>query len=174
MLLPKELREISGFPGYFVSSGGRVFSTFYNRGTDFRELKLKRGWHGYMEVTLYSSGDSPKTMLVHRIVALAWLPAPENSSFIQVRHLDDDPTNNEVSNLAWGTAATNNRERSTTLLTEQKVREIKELLKIHRRSRGETGHADGKLTYAEIGKMYGVSKLTISSIANGKSWRDVD
>lgn len=43
---------------------------------------------------------------VHRLVALVYLPNPDNLPFVM--HKDDDPFNNCVDNLQWGTAADNN------------------------------------------------------------------
>lgn len=60
---------------------------------------------GYMHVTLCKDGKQ-KAMGVHRIVALTFIPNPENKS--QVNHIDGDKSNNHVDNLEWVTAAENN------------------------------------------------------------------
>ena len=49
--------------------------------------------------------DTPQQYLLHRLVALAWIPNPNNKE--QVMHLNDDRTNYLVENLQWGTARDN-------------------------------------------------------------------
>lgn len=68
--------------------------------------------HGYVEDYFYSDdivdkhkGDYKR----HRLVAEAFLPNPENLPI--VRHLDDNPLNNSVDNLAWGTYKDNAQDR---------------------------------------------------------------
>lgn len=57
---------------------------------------------GYMQVTLTRDCISRRSR-VHRLVAEAFL----DGSGPVVRHLDGDPTNNHVENLAWGTQSDN-------------------------------------------------------------------
>jgi hypothetical protein len=47
---------------------------------------------------------------VHRLVAEIWLPDPLPGQ-IQVRHLNGDPFDNRLENLAWGTARDNAEDR---------------------------------------------------------------
>jgi hypothetical protein len=50
-------------------------------------------------------GKKTKGHRVHRLVALTYLPNPKN--YLVVRHLDNNPLNNHVSNLDWCTQSTN-------------------------------------------------------------------
>lgn len=100
----EEWRDIPGYPGYQVSNTGKVRSYVKNRhgvGDDSHILKPVCNRHGYETVCL--GRDNRK--LVHRLVALAHIPNPENAPI--VRHLDDNPKNNNVGNLAWGTQTDN-------------------------------------------------------------------
>ena len=54
----------------------------------------------YNKVTLSMDGEVQQ-WLVHRLVALAFLPNPEQK--LEVNHKDGDPTNNSVANLEWCT-----------------------------------------------------------------------
>lgn len=56
--------------------------------------------NGYKVVCLTKDGKS-KTVFVHRIVAMAFLPNPENLPCIN--HKDEDKTNNFLENLEWCT-----------------------------------------------------------------------
>lgn len=58
--------------------------------------------HRYVEL---HDGNNHKKMSIHRIVAETYIPNPHN--YPLVRHLDGDPCNNWVGNLAWGTSEDN-------------------------------------------------------------------
>jgi len=92
----EEWKPITDYPEYEVSSLGQV------RRND-RILKL-RNTRGYHRVVLYKNNES-KSKQVHRLVALAFLPNPENKS--QVDHIDRNRTNNMVTNLRWVTCSEN-------------------------------------------------------------------
>ena len=99
------MRQIPGYEGlYSVTTDGRVWSEarVYINGkvNSGKYLKPDVLATGRLQVTLYSRGK-PTRYLVHRLVAMAYLPNPK--SLPVVRHLDDNPLNNTPVNLAWGT-----------------------------------------------------------------------
>ena len=97
-------KDIYGYYGYQVSSEGRVRSFVNNRhGTynNFHILKPVCNHGGYPTVCL----GRGKRKLVSRLVAEAFIPNPRNLPL--VRHMDDNPLNNNVENLQWGTQKDN-------------------------------------------------------------------
>lgn len=60
---------------------------------------------GYSMITLYKSGK-PKSYFIHRLVAQAFIPNPNN--YKEINHIDKDRKNNNVNNLEWCTRAYNN------------------------------------------------------------------
>jgi hypothetical protein len=93
---------------YEVSNLGNVRSyvDFHGKiGTTPHVLKLHKGNHGYLMVMLYSE-DKHKYVLVHRLVAEAFIPNP--NGYRCVNHKDENKENNIVGNLEWCTHKYNN------------------------------------------------------------------
>lgn len=86
---------VDGFPDYVVETDGRIFSKKTNK-----YLKPGINSNGYLSVELFNNGES-KRLLIHRIVAKAYIPNP--NSFPQINHKDENRSNNDVSNLEWCT-----------------------------------------------------------------------
>lgn len=102
----EEWRPVAGYPGYLVSSHGRVVSMRPWRGQGSRELRGAPHQKGYRTVQLCRHGEAPKRFLVHALVAEAFL-GPRPADMPHTRHLDGDPSNNAVWNLSYGTASQN-------------------------------------------------------------------
>ena len=91
------IKQIKDYPDYWVSTLGNIYSM--KNGKE-KELKQGKGSRGYLQVSL-----SSKTYSVHRLVAQAFIPNPDNLP--QVNHKDESKENNCVSNLEWCTAEYN-------------------------------------------------------------------
>ena len=93
----KQIREM---PEYWVSDKERVWSNISN---SFVEGS-PNGKCGHIDLSLRNNGRRVHKYL-HRVVAEAFIPNPHKHPI--VRHLDDDPSNNSIENLSWGTQIDN-------------------------------------------------------------------
>lgn len=106
---------------YEVSTHGRVRSIdkLVNTGIRHSDKRLRKGRvlkpnlkrAGYLTVDLSDQGKT-KTILVHRIVATAFLDSKEKQ---QVNHRNGNKTDNRLANLEWTSAAENVQHRFTHL-----------------------------------------------------------
>ena len=69
-----------------------------------KELKVYSDDEGYLRCSLSANGTA-KLVLVHRLVASAFIPNPDNKP--QVNHIDGNTANNNVTNLEWVTQTEN-------------------------------------------------------------------
>lgn len=104
--MKKEIwKPVVGYEGlYEVSNFGRVKSLNCYNYKEPRIMKLGKRQDGYLSVGL-SKNNTQKTRIVHRLVAEAFIPNPNNLEM--VNHRDEDRTNNHVENLEWCTRAYN-------------------------------------------------------------------
>ena len=121
-------RSISGYEGlYDIDRSGRVFSLErivirgMNLPTKMKEVIVKQSLNqcGYPRVTLWKNGRR-KRFLVHRLVALSFIPNPHNLPL--VNHKDENKTNPCDWNLEWATHGYNvsyskNREEEPQYMT---------------------------------------------------------
>lgn len=158
---------------YQISDLGRVKRTARtiacenNVIRNVREIILKEGTNscGYPTVNLSKKG-TVKTVLVHRLVAIAFIPNPENKP--QVNHKRGNKKDNRALRLEWCTAKENQQHASATglspkgdrhsvaKLTWEQVREIRKSNLYHR----------------ELGEIYKVSRRTIGNIKNNDTWKE--
>lgn len=93
----EEWKEIEGFDGkYWVSNLGNVYSTYIKHNLAFN--KNKSG--NYVGVVLTKNGKQYRYQ-VHRLVAQAFIPNPNNLSC--VNHKNEVQDDNRVDNLEWCT-----------------------------------------------------------------------
>lgn len=117
-------KDVVGYEEFYqVSNNGRV-----RRKRDGKIYKNRTFTNGYKNVLIYKDGKwhrtGGKSELVHRMVAMAFIPNPNN--YPQVNHKDENKENNCVENLEWCTQKYNNyygtaRERIAKKLSRQIV-----------------------------------------------------
>ncbi len=127
---------------------------------------------GYPCVSLCKNGISTKT-LVHQLVLLTFVgERPKNKIS---RHLNGDPTDSRLTNLAYGTYSQNNYDavkhgtfrdskgskHHMSKLTETKVKEIREQ------------YARGLVSQKQLGAKFGICQQNVSDIINKKLWRHI-
>lgn len=98
----EQWKPIDGFPNYQVSNKGRVKNIETGK-----VMKNRSNNHGYPYVALPKGDGKSKNMLLHRLVATAFIPNPDNLP--EVNHKDENKTNNDVTNLEWVSASQNTR-----------------------------------------------------------------
>lgn len=93
------MKEIQDWPGYFITQDGKVWSEKSNCFLVFKDV------NGYNKVELFHN-KKRKYIFVHRLVAEAFIPNPQNLPF--VNHKDQNRKNNTVENLEWCDTQYNN------------------------------------------------------------------
>ena len=168
---------INGYKYYEVSNLGRIRSISHRtlkpyRFREGRVLAQSKVRNGYMRVSLTQEGKHKKSASVHRLVANAFVPNPENKKY--VNHKNGNKEDNRAENLEWVTASENSKHacdvlghkppivhnhnpRSSRRFTDEQVRAI----------RSDTRPR------AEIAKEYGLHVMTVGEIKRRELFADV-
>lgn len=111
-------KQIEDFTDYYISSAGNVWR---KKSNDFY-LMLRPSKEG--RVNIWTNGER-KQMLVHRLVAMAFVPVPEKYADmsideLDVHHIDHNKKNNLASNLMWLTKAEHMQLHRESEVTKQR------------------------------------------------------
>ena len=91
-------KTIKGFDNYLISNLGNIKSKSFNHTGEEKRIKPFLNNSGYLQARLWKDGKLHYP-LIHRLVAEAFIPNPEDLPCIN--HIDEDKTNNKVENLEW-------------------------------------------------------------------------
>jgi hypothetical protein len=172
-----EYRAVVDFPGYRVGNDGSVWTCWRTcrsgsaMTSNWKRLKaLIHKRRGYLYVNLSRDGGY-KSNRIHRLVLRAFVgPCPDG---MECRHLDGDPKNNLLTNLAWGTQKENREDcaahehyqkgekHSQAKLTAEQV------LDVRRR------YAAGGVFLRELAEELGVSLTGIHAIIQRRNWTHI-
>lgn len=97
------IKTIEECPGYYISSYGNVYS---DKSGNIRKLKPFLDSRGlYLMIRLLKPDGTRKSFLIHRLVAIAFIPNPDNLP--EVNHKDKNTQNPNMNNLEWCTRKVN-------------------------------------------------------------------
>lgn len=104
----EEWRQVDGFSYYWVSNKGNLISVDRMLKDSRGIARMCRGHKIKLQVAkdhlgfrLIDDEGNRKWKYIHQLVALAFIPNP--NSYPEVNHIDNNPYNNDVSNLEWCT-----------------------------------------------------------------------
>jgi len=147
------MKQVTNYPGYFITTDGKVFS---KRG----ECSQQTLRSGHKRVYL-SRNNNVRGFLVHVLVLETYVGSrPEGQV---CRHLNGNPQDNRLENLCWGTHQQNAIDCSqhgnnpVRKLSNDDVRQIRRMLSSH--------------TLYEIAEQFGVDHSTVYAVKVGKTYK---
>lgn len=149
---------------YAISNLGNVKS--YIRNPDGDVLLGQIDKKGYRLVKLYDGNGHSKTCKIHRLVAMAFIPNPNN--YQQVNHKDEVKINNCVNNLEWCDQTYNiNYGTKIQRTTEKNMCCESTSLKVY--SVDENGHKEYYDSIGEAERATGLSHSNIVRTLKGRT-----
>lgn len=163
----EEWRDISDYEGYQVSNYGRVKSL---RRKAPHILTPSLSVSMYLVVLMYKNGVQ-KASYVHRLVAKAFIPNPDNKP--QVNHIDSCKLNACVSNLEWATNSENIRHADIMGLRNLPQGESHPRAKLTAEQVYFIRQHSDIYTVNQFREMFNVGRNTIRDVQLGKSYKSV-
>jgi DNA-binding NarL/FixJ family response regulator len=180
------MKDIPNYEGrYAVTRDGRVWShkkeTLVGKnggiridGNKWLTLSINNRGKGYQRIALVDKNGKRKMLLVHRLVALTYIPNPSSLPFIN--HINGDTTDNRVENLEWCSPQGNaihaygngwikipsqkGEANSQAKLTIDDVRKIRQM--------AAQGFGD-----TEISRKLNLTRNAVKGVTKQHTWKDV-
>lgn len=150
-----EFIPIPGYSNYLINQDGEIYSLFSKRNINPITIKHSNGATG--KIVFISGDDKPRRgIYVHYLVALSFIPNPENCKW--VGHKNGDLNDNRVENLFWRKKKNNNLPPLQRLTPEQAM-DIYHLSQNRR-----------LFEIKLIAKIFGVQVQTVNKIKNKTLW----
>ncbi len=169
-----EARRVPVYQNRYVTRDGRAFSL--HRGA-IRELRRTFDRRGYIRTSVMVN-DEERSISLHRLVIMAWGRLPRDGE--EVRHLNGNPSDNRIDNLAWGTHRENEADKRLhgTMVRGEKqwMSRLTEAQVIEARALRNADPACW--TYRRLADKYNISlpiiHRAISSQAERRCWAHLD
>lgn len=156
-------KPITGLEGlYEISNHGRIKSIRNNL-----YLKSRVSNCGYLRLGLRKLGIST-WFSIHRLVGIHFIDNP--SGYPCINHIDNDKTNNHVSNLQWCTHQMNSTHMVQQGRSASGERNCKAKLTVEQVDKVRTMRKTG-MTLQAIGGHFNVTKQTVWGIVSNENWR---
>jgi len=164
----EDWKYVVGYEGeYEVSSYGRVRRICNDGSYQIKDQDLQTG---YPMVQLKSKNRKGQKKQVHRLVAEAFIPNPENKPM--VNHIDGKRNNNNLSNLEWCTAKENSNRKVRKARKSTQINLANGMAKLNKTQVVEI-YKDKTASMSELSTKYGVSKTQIRYVKTKKSWKAI-
>ena len=161
---------------YFISNKGRVKSkirTKINSQSCFvgeAIIKPYKNKGGYLSIKLCNNSTT-RAFFIHRIVALSFIPNPENKPFIN--HKDCNKLNNNVENLEWCTRKENMQHASKNNLLSDHRGENCGMAKLTNEQVISIRNEYVPHKKLNLAKRYGISTHTLNVLVRRKTWTNI-
>lgn len=166
--LPGEIwKQIPNYHHYEASNLGRIRSLRFNRIKPMKPTVIQRN---YRQVNLRSDNKG-KQLLVHRLIALTFIPNTDGK--LEVNHLDGDKSNNNVSNLEWSSNRENIAHAVDSGIRPRGENHYRSKLKRQDIIAIRAAYESGQETYKQLAARFCVSPATIGSVVNGEHWSHI-
>ncbi len=170
VLIDLGFTPIPDYEGYWAREDGKIASSNNRESRIIKILSPLVINSGYETVNIRPINKGTVRRTVHRLIALTFLPNPDNLP--EINHRDGDKLNNCIENLEWISRSGNKKhalqkglripgkgeKAGNSKLTESQVIEI------------HTMYASG-VNIGEISSKYGISKRHVYTIGKAVEWK---
>lgn len=174
-------KDIPGFEGLYQASNTGKIKSLSRRVWNHQCFMVRKEYiikdhllpDGYIQIGLTKPNEKQTRYYIHRLIALAWIPNPNNKPF--VNHLDGNKSNNSIENLEWCTKSENVKHAYRTgLMSNKGARHPGAKLSEEDVNRIRVRYSLGESTYRIFNSGdYPVSYTNIKDIIAKRTWSHI-